>query len=103
MLARPPPPGGGAATAAVVLSFLALLLLAAFGLALYWAPSFIGWRRHVPDLKTIVLLNLFLGWTVVAWGIALFLAVRPLQDTAPPIEGRPPIEAPPQWYPRERG
>lgn len=44
------------------------------GLAVYFAPTFIVWGRK--GSVSIVLLNLFLGWTVIGWILALVWALR---------------------------
>jgi Superinfection immunity protein len=46
---------------------LAVLIL------LYFLPALIG--RHKRDAAGIFLLNLFLGWTIIGWVIALIWAV----------------------------
>jgi len=48
-----------------------LLIIIAF----YFIPSIIAmWRVH-KDIKKIFILNLFLGWTLIGWVIALIWAV----------------------------
>ena len=44
-----------------------------FGFLLYFLPSIIG--RDKRDAAGIFLVNLFLGWTVIGWIIALIWAV----------------------------
>lgn len=54
--------------AAVLWSLLAILSLG------YLLPTSIaGWRHH-PNGAPIFLLNLFLGWTVIGWIVALMWA-----------------------------
>jgi hypothetical protein len=36
----------------------------------------------VPDIGTVVIINMFLGWTVIGWIVALVMALR---DPAPPV------------------
>lgn len=36
-------------------------------LFLYVLPSFIAWRRKHPNTGSVLLINLFLGWTVIGW------------------------------------
>ncbi|MCX6005136.1 MAG: superinfection immunity protein [Chloroflexi bacterium] len=45
------------------------------GLALYFLPTIIAIVRKKSNLLLILLLNIFLGWTLVGWIIALVLAV----------------------------
>jgi hypothetical protein len=45
-------------------------------LALHFLPAIIAGARHVRNFGWILLVNLFLGWTVVGWVIALIWAFR---------------------------
>ena len=45
------------------------------GLALYFLPTIIAVARKKSNLLLIVLLNVFLGWTVIGWVVALILAL----------------------------
>jgi Superinfection immunity protein len=60
---------------------------------LYFLPTLIANGRHLPERAGIFLLNLFLGWTLIGWVIALIWAV-----TAPApymVYVEPPY--PPRW------
>jgi len=46
-----------------------------FGVALYFLPAIIAAVRRTHNSTGILLLNIFLGWTVVGWGVALVLAL----------------------------
>lgn len=48
-----------------------------FGFLMYFLPSIIGLARSKRDLLSIFLLNLFLGWTLIGWVVALVWAARP--------------------------
>jgi hypothetical protein len=50
--------------------------------ALYWAPTIVAAARHVRNVGQVAILNLFLGWTLVGWVIALVMAAKPLERTA---------------------
>jgi hypothetical protein len=50
--------------------------LALFVLGLYFIPSIVGGVRKVPNIGSVVVLNFFLGWTVVGWVVALAMAAR---------------------------
>ena len=47
-----------------------------FGLAMYFLPSLIALGRNKRDVTAIVLLNFFLGWTMIGWVVALVWAVK---------------------------
>jgi hypothetical protein len=45
-------------------------------LALYFIPSIVAAVRKVPNLGSVVVINLFLGWTFIGWVVALAMAAR---------------------------
>jgi hypothetical protein len=47
-----------------------------FGFVMYFLPSIIALARSKRDLGAIVLLNFFLGWTMIGWVVALVWAVK---------------------------
>ena len=47
-----------------------------FGFVFYFLPSIIAFARNKRDVTSILLLNLFLGWTMIGWVIALVWAVK---------------------------
>jgi len=47
-----------------------------FGFVTYFLPSIIALIRSKRDITGIVLLNLFLGWTMIGWVVALVWAVK---------------------------
>lgn len=60
---------GGAAAVAVV-------TVALVGLSLNFVPTIVGVIRKVPNIGSVVVINLFLGWTLVGWVVALAMAAR---------------------------
>jgi Superinfection immunity protein len=70
--------------------------IAAFGTAAYLLPVLIGWSRHVPDLGSVAVINIALGWTLVGWVIALAMALRTRPEPGPTVQvyqGVPPFAA----------
>ena len=61
-----------------------------FGLpfVMYFLPSIIALTRSKRDLLAIFLLNLFLGWSVIGWIVALVWAL--VNDKPPVIVVLPP-------------
>ena len=47
-----------------------------FGFLMYFLPSIIALARSKQDLGAILVLNIFLGWTLIAWVIALVWALK---------------------------
>ena len=52
-------------------ALIVVLLVAA-----YWAPSITAAVRRVPNTGSVIVVNLFAGWTVVGWIVALAMACR---------------------------
>lgn len=46
-----------------------------FGIGLYFLPAIIAAARQTHNATGILLLNIFLGWTLIGWVIALVLAI----------------------------
>jgi Superinfection immunity protein len=47
-----------------------------FGFLMYFLPSILALVRSKRDITAIVLLNFFLGWTMIGWVVALIWAVK---------------------------
>lgn len=47
-----------------------------FGFVMYFLPSLIALARSKRDILAIFLLNLFLGWSVIGWIVALVWAAK---------------------------
>jgi hypothetical protein len=47
-----------------------------FGFLMYFLPSIVALVRSKRDITAIVLLNFFLGWTMIGWVVALIWAVK---------------------------
>ncbi len=54
----------------------ALLGLVVLSALFYFLPSLIAILRRVRNLASVIVINLFLGWTLVGWVVALAMAVR---------------------------
>ena len=44
---------------------------------LYFVPTIIAFGRKHPQTPQVFLLNVLLGWTVIAWFFALLMAMTP--------------------------
>lgn len=60
---------------------LGCIIGGALGLALYFLPSIIGFKKDQPNKVAIFLLNLFLGWSLVGWVVSLVWATK--KETQP--------------------
>ncbi len=47
-----------------------------FGFVMYFLPAIIALARNKHDITSIVLLNFFLGWTMIGWVVALVWACK---------------------------
>jgi hypothetical protein len=45
-----------------------------FGFLIYFLPTIVALVRHKRNVVSVLLLNLFLGWTLIGWIIALVWA-----------------------------
>lgn len=43
---------------------------------IYWVPTIVAFHRGVVNQWSVAVINLFLGWTVIGWVVALAMAVR---------------------------
>lgn len=57
------------------MSVLFAILLIPFG-AIHFLPTIIAGLRGARSVVGIFLLNLFLGWTVIGWVVALIWSLR---------------------------
>jgi hypothetical protein len=60
------------------------------GVFLYFVPSIVGWRK--PNASSIIAVNIFLGWTVIGWVIALVWATHEAKPSV--IVSQQPIPPP---------
>jgi len=52
-----------------VLTFLTVLFV------VYWLPTIIAVLRRTPSALGVATFNFFLGWTIIGWVVALFMAL----------------------------
>lgn len=43
---------------------------------MYFMPSVVGAIRKVPNLGSVMVINLFLGWSLIGWVVAMAMAAR---------------------------
>jgi hypothetical protein len=61
-----------ASTGSAALSLLAFAATVVF----YFVPTIVAWARRVPGKGSVTVVNVFLGWTVIGWIVALAMACR---------------------------
>ena len=62
--------GSGAAFGIGMIVFTIISFIA------YWIPTIIALVRGVPNKGSVIVINLFLGWTIIGWVVALAMAAR---------------------------
>ena len=87
---------GDAANGIVGIIFIVALWLA--GSAAYFAPTIIALARKSRDIGVVIAVNMFLGWTLVGWVVALAFALRDnsAHNQQPWPQMPPPYPYPPQ-------
>lgn len=48
----------------------------------YFLPTMIAGVRKAPNAASVFIVNFFLGWTFIAWVVALAMAVRDVPDNS---------------------
>jgi hypothetical protein len=60
----------------MLLGMFFFLPIFGFVFLFYFLPAILAFARNKRDTTSILLLNLFLGWTFVGWVIALVWALK---------------------------
>ena len=77
---------GGGSVAVHIIMLLVMLLVSTI---IYFIPTIVAGSRNVQNTGSVFVINLFLGWTLVGWVVALAMAVRTVeQDRLPPSGSR---------------
>lgn len=53
-----------------------IFILLAFAFIIYFLPTIIAYNRESPNLILVFLINLFLGWSIIGWFLALFISLK---------------------------
>lgn len=76
------------------------------GLVTYLIPTIVAFVRHVPNIGSVAVVNVLLGWTLIGWIVALALALRSATQPAGPVTviqnaagGQPPLYPPSPYAP----
>ncbi len=71
------------------------LVVVVLWFAAYLSPAIMAYGRHHQNELAILLLNVFVGWTVLGWITALVWAATPVRRAEPPPAHVPPASRPP--------
>jgi hypothetical protein len=58
------------------------LIVLRVGAILYFVPTIVAATRKVRNLGSVIVINLFLGWTFIGWIVALAMAARTVDREA---------------------
>lgn len=58
------------------LPIILLILIGVLAFFVHFLPTFVAGSRHVANFWWIFLINLFFGWTVIGWVLALVWAAN---------------------------
>lgn len=78
--AQAAPKGDPAGAAVAGVSVAVVLALGAAGLLFYFAPTAIALLRGHANTASIAVVNLFLGWSLVGWVVALAWSFSATED-----------------------
>lgn len=78
-----------------------LVLVVLLGLALYFLPAVIAYRRDAPNKNSILIVNIFLGWSFLGWVVALAMAFRDQPQPMRRVEKEPDSNATPVTPPQD--
>jgi len=53
-----------------------LVVFLIIGVAAYFLPTIVAIMRKVPNVGSVIVLNMLLGWTFVGWVISMAMACR---------------------------
>ncbi|NNN12591.1 MAG: superinfection immunity protein [Acidimicrobiaceae bacterium] len=62
------------------MALLLLLFMAAAIFTFYFLPTIIAFSRRVPNSVSVLVINIFLGWTLIGWFVALAMAARSIPE-----------------------
>jgi T4 superinfection immunity protein len=65
-------------------TLLVLIHIATLGL---FVPWWVAIRRRVPNTGSIIVIDIFLGWTLVGWVVAMAMACRSIPRNLPGLDG----------------
>lgn len=57
-------------------SVVIFLVVSIVGFIAYWVPTVVALVRKVPNKGSVIVINAFLGWTLIGWVVALAMAAR---------------------------
>ena len=64
---------------------------------LYFVPTIVAYSRKVPNMMSVIVVNVFLGWTFIGWVVALAMAARSVPKQVTPMNTVPRRPDAPSW------
>jgi hypothetical protein len=62
-------------SAILALPIFLIILIAIAAFAIHFLPAIVAGNRHAKNFVWILLINIFLGWTLIGWIVALVWAL----------------------------
>ena len=63
-------------TKALFIAIFIVISIVLILITLYFIPSIIAIKKRHKDLSKILMINIFLGWTIVGWIISLVIVIN---------------------------
>ena len=63
-------------TKALFIAIFIVISIVLILITLYFIPSIIAIKKKHKDLSKILMINIFLGWTIVGWIISLVVVIN---------------------------
>ena len=63
-------------TKALFIAIFIVISIVLILITLYFIPSIIAIKKKHKDLSKILMINIFLGWTIVGWIISLVIVIN---------------------------
>jgi hypothetical protein len=70
-------------------------------LAIYVLPSVVAASRQVPNVGSVIVIDLLLGWTLIGWVVAMAMAVRTVPQAVLDARTHPAVTSRPQTLTEE--
>jgi hypothetical protein len=63
----------------------ASIIFAILAVALYFTPAIVVFARRLPHSGSVIIIDVFLGWTLIGWVVALAMACRSKPAAVQPV------------------
>ena len=71
-----------------ILGTTPFILILGIGLGIYLIPTIIAFARKVPSTLSVAVLNIFLGWSIIGFVVALVWALKNYDYVPPDLRNK---------------